>query len=284
MAIFGAGSNWNGAELKNDFFQNHNFVIGWDYENAKDLFNIVSLLKAGDIIYLKANQAGSRRIRVKGIGIVTKSFIHYLIENKFDIDEISDWNNFSIPVVWLITKEFFIQIPENEGKLTNMRSPTFFEENLPFVQNEILNKLFNYQIKKMNHMDYALGQFVTGIISVGLQAFQIWKDTRNPQSVRETLNQLESITNSQEIVREGKELESLIPFPVLNTLKNRVEICWTDYNHAVSDMNILPRQLDRYTEGLRQCICRELSVIIRLNGKLPNETMKKWWKEYGCEK
>ncbi len=66
--------------MKDDFFYDDNFVIGWDYNHAKDLYDAVSLLKAGDIVYLKANQVGSQSIRVKGIGIVTKSFIHCIIE------------------------------------------------------------------------------------------------------------------------------------------------------------------------------------------------------------
>ena len=56
------------------------------------IYEAVSLLKVGDILYLKANQPGSRT---------------------------------------------------NEGKLTNIRAATFYEENLPFVQTRILEKLFS---------------------------------------------------------------------------------------------------------------------------------------------
>lgn len=142
MAIFGAGSNWDGVEMKNDFFKNENFVIGWDYDNAKDLYDAVSLLKAGDIVYLKANQVGSRTIRVKGIGIVTQSFIHCLIEKGLTTENITDWNSFFIKVKWIFKDEFYINIPDYEGKLTNVRAATFYEEYLPFVQTEIINQLF----------------------------------------------------------------------------------------------------------------------------------------------
>jgi len=37
LAIFGAGSNWDGDEMKHDFFNDENFVIGWNYLSAKDL-------------------------------------------------------------------------------------------------------------------------------------------------------------------------------------------------------------------------------------------------------
>jgi len=142
MAIFGAGSNWDGDEMKNDFFDDENFVIGWDYDNAKDLYDAVSLLKAGDIVYLKANQVGSRVIRVKGIGIVTQTFVHCLIEKSLTSENIANWNSFFIKIKWVVKEEFHITIPDTEGKLTNVRAATFYEEYLPFVQIEIINRLF----------------------------------------------------------------------------------------------------------------------------------------------
>lgn len=141
MAIFGAGSKWDKDEMKSDFFKNENFVIGWDYNHARDVYDAVSLLKAGDIIYLNANRPGSREIRVKGIGIVTQSFVHCLIEMGLTKETITNWNSFYIKVKWVIKDEFHISIPENEGKLTNVRAATFHEEYLPFVQKQIIEKL-----------------------------------------------------------------------------------------------------------------------------------------------
>jgi hypothetical protein len=143
MAIFGAGSNWDGEELKEDFFSKKEFVIGWDYENAKDLYVAVSLLKAGDIIYLKANQVGSKTIRVKGIGIVYQPFINSLIEDNLSLDNIKNGKGFGLKVKWVVTDEFHINIPSIEGKQTNVRAATFYEEHLPFVQTEIIDKLFS---------------------------------------------------------------------------------------------------------------------------------------------
>lgn len=143
MAIFGAGSNWDGDEMKEDFFNDENFVIGWDYQSAKDLYDAVSLLKAGDIVYLKSNQVGSRSIRVKGIGVVIQTFIHCLIEKGLTKETIEDWSSFYIKIKWIVMHEFHINIPENQGKLTNVRAATFYEEYLPYVQKEIIDHLFN---------------------------------------------------------------------------------------------------------------------------------------------
>ena len=143
MAIYGAGSTWNKDEVKNDFFTNEKFTIGWNEKSAKDLYEAVSQLKVGDIIYLKSvSPAHIRSLKIKGIGIVTKSFIQCLQNNEYKNIDISDWNSFFIKIKWLVLEEFKIKIPEDEGKLTNIRPATFYEENLPYVQEQILNKIF----------------------------------------------------------------------------------------------------------------------------------------------
>lgn len=139
MAIYGAGSNWDGDEIKDDFFANNNYVIGWDINDAQDLYNMLSTVKIGDIIYLKANRPGSLDIRIKGIGIVRNSLLNILFEKGENLS--STRNNFELPVEWIDTDEFFITIPSNTGKLTNVRAATLYEEFLPFVQNEIINRI-----------------------------------------------------------------------------------------------------------------------------------------------
>lgn len=147
MAIFGAGSTWdNNDEMKDDFFNQGVYQIGWYYTDAKDLYNAFSLLKAGDIIYLKANRPGSSDIRVKGIGMVQDSFISSLLLSSTGstLNEREADNKITVrmPVKWIVKDEFYISIPAGEGKLTNVRAATFYEESLPFVQQAIIDKLF----------------------------------------------------------------------------------------------------------------------------------------------
>ena len=147
MAIYGAGSIWDGkVEMKDQFFSNSNFVIGWDYIDAKDLYTAVTALRVGDIIYLKSSASGSRSINVKGIGIVTHSFIDYLIDSHTPTTAISSRNGFAIKVKWTIIDSFNVTIPATEGKLTNVRAATFYEENLPFVQKAIIEKFIGQTI------------------------------------------------------------------------------------------------------------------------------------------
>ncbi|QNH61001.1 hypothetical protein [Hymenobacter sediminicola] len=145
MAIFGAGSTWYGSDEKKDyFFEKGIYEIGWDYPDAKDLYDAFSLLKAGDIIYLKSSSPGSRDIRVKGVGIVTTSFLHslFLGSNPSKLDIESEEITVRMQVKWIIKNDFYISIPMSEGKMTNVRAATFYEESLPYVQKEIIDKLF----------------------------------------------------------------------------------------------------------------------------------------------
>jgi len=140
MAIYGAGSNWEGSEVKNNFYADENYVIGWNINNAEDLYSLISSVKVGDIIYLKANRPGSLDIRIKGIGIVKKSLIKALFDREENLSETR--NNFKLPVKWIVKDEFKVSIPKDTGKLTNVRAATLYEECLPFVQDEILRKIF----------------------------------------------------------------------------------------------------------------------------------------------
>ena len=144
MAIYGVGSKWNDKELAPTFFNEKTFTLGWDEENAEDLYSFLASLKAGDILYLKANRPGSRTIRVKGIGFIRENFISSFCGKKEDI---SDYQSFSLPVVWIVQEEFLINIPQSVGRLTNIRAATAYEEYLPMVQKIIIEKILGKMTK-----------------------------------------------------------------------------------------------------------------------------------------
>lgn len=146
MAIFGVGSTWEG-EMKKRFFEEDKFILGWNDDRAKDLYSAVAALKTGDILYIKANRAGSRKIRVKGIGIVTRNFIDCVNSGEYKNSKVSDWESLFVRVAWICTEEFFIEIPNKEGKNTHMRAGTIYEEYLPYVQTIVIEKLRKCLVK-----------------------------------------------------------------------------------------------------------------------------------------
>lgn len=141
MAIYGAGSKWGNNELKQDFFDNDRYVIGWNQADANDLYSLISSIKAGDLIYLKSNQPGSLDIKIKGIGIVRNTLIHTLFHGETNLS--TTRSNFHLPVTWVVKNEFKINVPFGIGKLTNIRAATLYEEPLPYIQNSIIDKLLD---------------------------------------------------------------------------------------------------------------------------------------------
>jgi hypothetical protein len=141
MAIFGVGSKWGKEELKNQFFEEGKFILGWNEPTAKDIYSAISTLKVGDILYIKGSPPGSRKIKVKGIGIVSKNFMNCINENEYENVSFSNWESLFIKVEWFCQEEFTITIPGAEGKLTNQRASTFYEEYLPYVQEIIIRKM-----------------------------------------------------------------------------------------------------------------------------------------------
>lgn len=144
MAMFGIGSKWGAdrtREEKEKFFDEEKVYIGWDYKNANDLYSLFGSIKVGDIIFIKSNQPGSRKINIKGIGIIKKSFINCLLDGEYNNNSITDFESIFIKVKWLSKKTFSIEIPENSGKLTNIRSATIYEEIHPYVQEKIIENI-----------------------------------------------------------------------------------------------------------------------------------------------
>ncbi|GAB6069938.1 hypothetical protein JCM30760_10350 [Thiomicrorhabdus hydrogeniphila] len=141
MAIYGVGSKWNEKELKKRFFDEGKFILGWNENSAEDLYSFISTLKVGDILYIKSNAPGSRKIKVKGIGIVSKNLLSCISSNELGSESYKKWESLFVRVNWLCKGEFPIEIPKEQGKLTNIRAATIYEEHLPYVQEQIINAI-----------------------------------------------------------------------------------------------------------------------------------------------
>ena len=139
--MFGAGSMWGDDEKIEDFFNDSNFVLGWNYENAIDLYMLISSVKVGDILYIKSKSPRFSKITIKAIGIVTESLSYTLINAPKRCESVKEGGGLSIGVKWVIKTPFEIVIEEFSGKLTSIRTSSFYEEFLPSVQNTIIEHL-----------------------------------------------------------------------------------------------------------------------------------------------
>ena len=135
MAIYGFGVKWGGEYKTKDFIKGGYVQIGWGYEEAEDVYSMLSSVKVGDIIYLKSCSPGSKKFKVKAIGVVTKTVADMYRSNPGKCD------GSSVEVLWKKMEQFVIEIPDDSGKLTNIRAATMYEELHPYVQEKIIEKL-----------------------------------------------------------------------------------------------------------------------------------------------
>ena len=117
-------------------------------------------------------------------------------------------------------------------------------------------------------------------ISATMQAIQTWIQFRDRKRAVEPLKRIE-VTPA--IADEAQRLQSVVPMEVLVKLRERAERCWTKYTSTLDDDSYLPDEIDKATHAVRQCICRELRRIYKLNGSIPPGKLLDYWKQYQCE-
>ena len=137
-------------------------------------------------------------------------------------------------------------------------------------------------------MDYKSSQFVTGVISVGLKIQQVWHETKEIGDIRNKVSAFIVFATSEEIIKEGIQLEELLSLSEIDSLKTRIEICWNDFIEEIRDPLLTPGQMEQFLSGLTESISREVEIIKRFHGLLPNSTMQIWWDGYNekriCDK
>ncbi len=71
MAVFGLGAFYDSTtDMSDDFLSNGVACVGWARNDAPPLHRIMSHIKMGDIIYIKAHPP-TQGLIIKGVGIVT---------------------------------------------------------------------------------------------------------------------------------------------------------------------------------------------------------------------
>jgi hypothetical protein len=117
-------------------------------------------------------------------------------------------------------------------------------------------------------------------LSAALQAIQTWyqiRDSREAARVFDTEYRLQ--LDSPAMKTAARRLENLVPDAILETMKQRVQSCWTRYQEVLTG-GFLPGEIDEATQSLKLCVCRELRRIRELNGSLPAGILSEWWDAY----
>lgn len=122
---------------------------------------------------------------------------------------------------------------------------------------------------------------ITGV-SASLQAIQTWLQFRDSRrAAAEFVLRREEAPGESRIQAEAVALDAIVPADVMATMTERARRCWERY-HSVLKGGFLPEEIDEATEALKKCICRELSRIKALEGRIPEGVLQTWWRQY-CE-
>lgn len=131
MAIFGLGANYEGEDMTAAFLENGVACIGWSYDDAPSLHQIMRSIKVGDIVYLKSHPPSVGLI-VKAVGLVHDSAVVS-----------SDHGQACVRVNWRWQGPALTVGHIHDAY--NVRNNTLYEEWNPDVRNRILNLLLGQE-------------------------------------------------------------------------------------------------------------------------------------------
>ena len=128
MAIFAVGANYDGDDVSPQFISQSVAGVGWDHASAPELHQLITSLKVGDIIYIKAYSPSSPDIIVRAIGFIRDAVIHNNITSN---NLVACGRN----IDWRFKEELRITKPTEKN---NVRLNSAYEEFHPIVQAQIL--------------------------------------------------------------------------------------------------------------------------------------------------
>jgi hypothetical protein len=128
-------------------------------------------------------------------------------------------------------------------------------------------------------LDIAMALFA-GISAVA-EAIQAWQSTRDRRKAARVFDETYDKTlHAPESKKAAEQLVAIIPPEVIKDLEGRADACWTGYRKVLGG-EFLPDEVDKATDSVQACVCRELWRIHKLNGCIPD----RWngqWQRYKC--
>jgi hypothetical protein len=128
MAIYGIGAFYE-ADVSSDFLAQGVACIGRDVQDAPALHRLLSHLRVGDIIYIKAHPPG-KSLTIKTVGIILE-------------EEVKAYAGLGrgVRVRWAWNGNHMVREAANEKY--NVRNNSLYEEVSPVIQDTILALLFS---------------------------------------------------------------------------------------------------------------------------------------------
>ena len=122
---------------------------------------------------------------------------------------------------------------------------------------------------------------VSGIMQ-GVQTWLQFKDRRRAQHAQEVA--FVRAIESPETRSRAKSLIAIVPAATIDLLRRRVKKCYDRFNEMLeNDDEYFPQDLsDAAEKALPNCVCRNLKMIMDVNGSLPDAELEDAWRKYAC--
>jgi hypothetical protein len=123
------------------------------------------------------------------------------------------------------------------------------------------------------------------MVSGIMQGVQTWLTVRDRIAARKAQEQAFILTmQSPDIGDRAERLLSIVPESTLDHLRRRVKNCYDRFNEMLDNEDeYFPQDLaDAAENALPSCVCRNLKMIIDVNGSLPDDELMDAWDTYRC--
>ena len=119
-------------------------------------------------------------------------------------------------------------------------------------------------------------------ISAVMASIQVWQRTRDSSAAAQEFDrEFNRAQYAPETLAAAEELLSIAPTEVIEDLENRADECWVGYRKVLGG-DYLPEEIDKASDSVKHCVCRELWRIHKINGGRIPFRWKKQWDAYAC--
>lgn len=158
------------------------------------------------------------------------------------------------------------------GKLENLIRAVLNE----YPERSDLNELLAFNnINKIQRYYDVENLLIT--LSKTNEAINAWESSKSKAETKQVLSSPVKIENRNLI-----NLINLVPDKTIDILTKRINTCFVNYNIVLESDDYLEPEIDKATENVIKCVCRELKRLKKVNGSIPKE-LKAHWKDYNCD-
>ena len=93
----------------------------------------------------------------------------------------------------------------------------------------------------------------------------------------------QELINDEELRSELEQVKIVIPQSLYDQFFDKVKQGYSDFEEVhQADEEYTPQQQERAAKAVKNCICRQLRMLIDVNGSIPDGTLSEYWEIYKC--